>query len=236
MSFVYKIVNKINKRYYVGISRGKYTTKKLFWLKTNINCSQCNYKLKADILEYGRDNFELIVVRETSDETELLNCFDEIFPVNHVAMEKSYNIDKKYRCIGLSPKSEATKLRMSLAKKGSVYSDEILERRANAQRQRFIDYADKGIPSNWKSCKPYLIYHNKEWHYFPLMTKDRISKALGVNFRYMYKLYEKYINTGNSLICRCGKFDGIIMYNDVKLIDEKLKYISYKTYEHKDYE
>lgn len=219
MPFVYKITNTVNDKFFVGISRGKYTPNKLFWLKTNVNSVHCNRKLKPDVIAYGREKFKLSIVKETNDENELMKVYHECFPVDYHRYEQSYNIDIVFHQPTFHAKSTETKLKMSVAKKGVICSDEIKRNRAEGQQRRIDRLKEAGLPCNWASCLPYLIFFNNGWHYFPVMPMGKIGNVMGFNLAYVLDLYKSKLNTGESLNCKTKRFRSIIIYNNPELIE-----------------
>lgn len=235
MAYVYKISNSVNDRYYIGICRGKYTPNKLFWLKTNPSGFHCNKKLRSDVLKLGRECFKLEVLKETDNEHELLDVYDENIAKNHREMEYHYNINKHYSHPPLRPKSEETKRKMSVAKKGSVYSAEILQRRADGQRNRFAKLKEEGKKVIVSKDYTYLIRYNNRWHYFPNFSKTAINQILLEDINYIERKAGNLLNSGFPLVCSTKKFTGIIIYNDVNLINQKLQTVDYIKHDYRDY-
>lgn len=97
MFIVYKITNKVNHKIYIG-STSKSLVERF---KKHINdAKNTDYPLYLDIIEYGPDSFEIQLIEECANKSEMLSR--EIFWIKYLksnTINGNYNI-KYGKCIG----------------------------------------------------------------------------------------------------------------------------------------
>ena len=213
--YVFKIINTITNDYYVGICNGNKFPKKVLNEMININS---NEKLKSSVYIHGRENFRIEIIIETTD-------LDELYTIYEMELSNSTLKGSAASFIKL-PKSESTKQKMSDAKKGSVYSQEIQDRRSDGQRARFAKLKELGLKVQYPIVNEYLIYYNG-WHHFKNTAKETISEKIGFRIDYAIKLAGDKINTGQSISPKL-KHKNTIIYDNSELISQLLPSLELK--------
>ena len=147
---IYVITNTINNKKYVGrtsmsinrrMSRHKYVS-------SHDECAQYNYPLYSDARMYGWNSFEVKVVMETEDEW-LANKIEEFVTEELKTLAPNgYNQaigNKRFWGKGEanhnfgSHRSEETKLKMSLAKRGKKLSQETKDKISESRKGKYCD-------------------------------------------------------------------------------------------------
>jgi len=142
---IYKIVNALNGSMYIGQSvNPTYRAKRHFW-KNNGCIKLCNA-----IEKYGKDNFSFSVLCWCADKTDA-NEVEELLIGLADTRSNGYNITPGGFGTGAGKDnpffgkthSEATRARLSEAKRGSTMSEELREKIANLNRNRTMSEATK---------------------------------------------------------------------------------------------
>lgn len=150
---IYKIINRVNNKYYVGssinITEGK---GRLARHKTDLKYNRHdNEHLQRAWNSYGCDNFEFVIVEKLDNitkkelllveqkyldiaKTELDKCYNMSFDAFGTRYVRSEVVEKRRNSQKRRVFSEESKKRMSEARKGWVYSPETLEKMKIAKR------------------------------------------------------------------------------------------------------
>ena len=171
-SGIYKIVNKINGKCYIGSA---INTKRRWWRhKTSlIHNKHFNSHLQHAWNKYGRDNFEFILVENVSidklleiEQTYLLDCKnnpDKYYNISydaespHRGLTMSEDAKKK---ISQSMKgriaSDETKIKMSEARKGMIFSIEHRNNIGKSSKSRIPwSKGRTGLKPSWNKGIPW---------------------------------------------------------------------------------
>jgi group I intron endonuclease len=155
VSGIYKIINRINEKYYVG-SSVSITGGKGRWArhKTDLKYNRHdNEHLQRAWNEYGKDNFDFVVVEQLDfiTQKDLLVIEQKYLDVAKIEPDKCYNLNfdafgtkylreesikKKSKSLKGRMFSKESKRRMSEARKGIIYSKETLENMSRAKSGR----------------------------------------------------------------------------------------------------
>lgn len=140
MRVIYKIINAINNKFYIG-SAVKFTRRKATHLRMLRAGRHSNKHLQAAWDKYGEAAFVFAVVEEVSDSADILMT-ENVWLKAHVGKEHCYNIamdataptlgmtgDKSYRYGKLYPHTEETKLKIGETSKGRTFTDEVNKRK-----------------------------------------------------------------------------------------------------------
>jgi len=119
---IYKILNSINKKCYIGSSKDikKRWKSHLSDLKHG---THPNSKLQNSWEKYSQDVFEFSIIEVVEDVKYLINR-EQFWMDFHKCIEEGYNITPIAGCPSLLKHSNETKLKMSLTKKGKKNSRE----------------------------------------------------------------------------------------------------------------
>lgn len=219
ISGIYKIINKVNEKYYVGSSINIY--KRWNQHKSNLNRNiHTNDHLQKSWNKYGKNNFEFVIVEEISEE-QLLIVEQKYINECKNNSDISYNISND----AISPMkgrkhSEKTKLEYSKTRKGMKRSKEFCkmcsERKHTQETKDKLKFdrigkdnpfynkthtliSKKKIRDNSIKGNKFALYANIIYSWYNKLTKEKISCT-------QYDLYTKYnLDRGNLSGVRNGK-------------------------------
>jgi hypothetical protein len=127
---VYKILNTITNKVYIGSCKGHYLRKGQHWYKLRRGVHD-NYKLQEDWADYGESAFKFVPIEFVIDTNTLINreqfwldLYDSSSPGigYNISPTAGSNLGIKMRAV--------SRVRMSLAKKGKKQSSEAIKKRA----------------------------------------------------------------------------------------------------------
>ena len=157
-SGIYKITNKINKKYYIGSA---------------IDCHKRWYKkynkhLEAAFKKYGKDNFLFEIIEEVEDCNQLIereqHYIDILKPEYNIRLLASSNL-------GIKASSE-TKEKLSIARRMRITTSDTCRKISEALKGRQINWKDKiAIANSGENNYNYGNELSAEW-------KEKISKTL----------------------------------------------------------
>lgn len=140
MRVIYKIINVINNKFYVG-SAVKFNKRRATHLRQLKAGSHTNKHLQAAWNQYGEKSFVFAVVEEVPDDVSILEVENK-WLAEHVGKEYCYNIalDATAPMAGRTgetsprwgvqiPHTEETKRKIGIASKGRTYTDEVNKRK-----------------------------------------------------------------------------------------------------------
>ncbi len=164
-SGIYKIVNKVNGKYYVGSSNDILTPNQgrkylHYWaLKRN---RHSNRKLQFAWNKYGEENFDFLVVEECSPErTLLLDVEQKYLDIAKNEQDKTYNLS--FIAGGIEMTEETRRL-IGISKIGNKYC---LGKRCSEKTKEKISKANTGKKRSSEACER--------------ISKSRIGKYTGEN-------------------------------------------------------
>ena len=120
VSGIYKIINKVNGKYYVGSSK----CIKNRWSQHKADLRNNNHKndyLQNAWNKYGENNFEFIIIEENISERELLIVEQRYLHIAHKEQKKCYNLNFDASGGNIS---EYSKQKISMFHKGKILSNE----------------------------------------------------------------------------------------------------------------
>lgn len=175
-SGIYKIINLINGRFYIGsaVQLNKRTKNHLYDLRAN---RHSNYKLQHDWLVHGEDNFSLEVIEEVKSahliEREQF-WMDTLKPKYNIRLTAENSLGAKH--------SEESKIKVGLASKGRRHSEETKEfcRQINIGRQKSPETRKKLSEANiGKKQSPERVEKNRLAHLGRKHT-DEAKRKIGL--------------------------------------------------------
>lgn len=200
---IYKIVNKIDGKYYVGSTKNFKTR----WNqhKNRLNkLIHCNQKLQNAWIKYGFENFEFVILKILS--------LDELFDVEQIYLaecklnsQSNYNISYDAYCptrgrvVGTTPDNVKQKISMSL--KGKEFTEERIQNIKNSLRR--INFAEKVSGSG----NPFYGKKHPKWLMDQIASKVSKGKVYfqhdihGIVHLTRREMIEKY-KLNDSHICR----------------------------------
>jgi hypothetical protein len=172
---IYKIVNKINNKLYVGSCTGHYRRKAQHYYKLRNNVHDNNH-LQSAWNKYGENNFEFIVIEFVEDTIKLIKreqyWIDTLNSCNRLV---GYNKNPSARNSLRHKMSDESKRKMSLAKRGVKPSIEVARQRGLSCRKNINQYSKDNV-----FIKQFngIIEASKELN----ITTTSISKCLSSNY------------------------------------------------------
>lgn len=140
MRVIYKIINAINNKFYIG-SAVKFGRRKATHLRLLRNGKHSNKHLQAAWDLYGENAFVFAVIEEVPDGEDILAA-ENVWLKEHAGQDHCYNIamdataptlgmtgDKCYRYGKSYPHTEATKVKIGVSSKGRPQSEETRAKR-----------------------------------------------------------------------------------------------------------
>jgi hypothetical protein len=142
-SAIYKIVNKINGKIYVGSCVFHYTRKAQHWYRLRRD-SHANTHLQSAWNKYGEENFIFEIIEYVYDKYMLLKRED--YWINRLnTVDRTIGYNKGYAVSNLGFKhSEASKRKMSISKKGVKPDPEVARKRGLLIRKAVNQYTKEG--------------------------------------------------------------------------------------------
>ena len=135
ISGIYKIVNKINGKYYVGSSKNIIKSrwkKHKYFVKNN---KHWNVKFQNAWNKYGEDNFEWIII-ETVNENQLLMIEQKYLDIAKNEQDRCYNMVFEARGSFLSKEAKS---KISKYNKTRVFTNETRNKISQAAKQRLSE-------------------------------------------------------------------------------------------------
>lgn len=226
VSGIYKIVNKIDGKYYVGSSKNIYKRWKAHIRSLNGNYHTNDY-LQSAWKKYGNSAFEFIIIEITNDEETFLfeqkyldvakleqdKCYNLNFEVSAVIMLSEYSKQKQKLALINHYKNPENRKKISLKLKGIPLSDETKQKMSLSRTgEKHFRYGKKltlehktklskshiGIKNPWSDKNIYTCYNE--------LSKIKVS---GTRYE-LSKLMNLKQDTTNYLIrkqtkkTRCG--------------------------------
>ena len=152
MGGIYKIVNKINNKYYVGSS---YDIIHRFYLhKLNLkNCRHCNDKLQNAWNKYGAENFDFIIIDRVENRDTLLDVEQKYLNNAFLEKDKVYNINFLVDKVNYT---DEVRKKISLSSKGRKHSLETIKKIINSNKTRvYSSETREKIGDSHKGVKNY---------------------------------------------------------------------------------
>ena len=120
ISGIYKIINKVNKKYYIGSSNNILKRKcDHFWMLQNEIHDNCH--LQAAYKKYSKENFEFIIIEQNIPIDQLLIVEQKYLDVAKKEKRKCYNISFIAERLEMS---EETKRKISISNTGKIMSEQ----------------------------------------------------------------------------------------------------------------
>jgi group I intron endonuclease len=218
ISGIYKIVNKVNGKYYVGSSKDILGTdgRKAQHFRELKNHRHCNSHLQAAWDKYGSENFELIVVEEVLP--DLLIKTEQKY-LNEAAVDKGKSYNKSF----IAGKIEMTpelKARLSAIKIGKYDGEN------NPAYVRVPEEVKLLIKDYWvKHGKNLTILFSKEngvghGTCLRLIKEFRLDPAANDSRKIFYKMESRKLFKNNESLVRVGKRN--FRYNNANYILENV--------------
>ena len=196
ISGVYKIVNKVNGKYYIGSSSN--IIRRWYRHRTDLNRNKhSNQYLQNAVNKYGLNNFELIIEREFSDNLSMLNKEQNLLNI-HFGKEYCYNLNPG-----------VTELN---GNKNPFYGKHHTEESKKKMGGAVINYTGKNNPFYGKSHSILLkdkirkqkkeLYKVKENHplydntFYTFFNKNTNETFNGTRYEF-YSKYNMFNNKGN---------------------------------------
>jgi len=172
-SGIYKIINKVNGKFYIGSSINFKERWKHHWSDLK-NDRHVNAYLQNSYNKHGRKNFQIEILKFVIPDRDLVlkeeqKFLDYFFEKER---EKIYNI-ARYACSGMKGRSHTEEAKQLLSEKlsgenhphyGKPVSEEWREK-ISKSRKRFTDEQEASFRDRWKSGE----------------TKSSIAKEIGVH-------------------------------------------------------
>lgn len=143
-SAIYKIVNNINNKLYIGSCVGHYLRKGQHWYRLRKGTHDNNH-LQNSWNKYGEENFEFIVIEFVPDVNNLIKREQHWIDTLKVC-DRTIGYNKAPRAgsnLGRKMSKEARR-KMSLAKKGIKQDPEVVKRRILAASVAVDQYTKEG--------------------------------------------------------------------------------------------
>ena len=195
---IYKIINKVNNKIYVGKAKDIY--KRIQAHKYNLTKESKNenrYLINA-WHKYGPLNFEYVVIEELELDEELLREREDYWIVELKATDKDFGYNlRRDSSTGLIVSEETRKLKSEIFKgernpnygnKWSLEQKEKMSKRLKAEfssGERIIN-----IEASKKRCK----VRNKRWEENPSLKEDMKKKVSANKTEYQFYQYDKVTN------------------------------------------
>lgn len=171
---IYKIVNKINDKIYIGSCIGHYRRKAQHWYKLRQGTHDNNHLQSAWNL-YNEENFEFIIIEFISNTNVLIEREQYWMDMLNVCNRKiGYNKAPRAGSNLGRKMSLESRQKMSLAKKGVKPTPELAKRRGMSCRKQILQYSkDNMFIKEFNGIVEASNMLN--------IRKDSISKALSPN-------------------------------------------------------
>jgi hypothetical protein len=173
---IYKIVNTVNKKIYVGSCIAHYRRKAQHYYKLK-NKVHDNNHLQSSWNKYGENNFKFIIIEFVEDTNKLIEREQHWIDILQSCNNKIGYNKNSIASSSLGYKmSKESKKKMSLAKKGIKPSKELATRRGLSCRKNINQYSKDG--SFIKKFNG-IIQASKELN----ISTTSISKCLSSNYK-----------------------------------------------------
>jgi group I intron endonuclease len=198
ISGIYKIVNKINKKYYVGSSKNISGCINGRWIrhKKDLNANiHCNTHLQRAWNKYGSENFKFLIIERNISEEKLLEYEQKYLDIAKTEKDKCYNVSF---IAGRIIMTEKIKRKIGDANRGKKHSEETKKKISQNSSKywlgKHLSEETKQKLSRKNSGKNHLFY------------KKNIPWTSGINnINYDYTIYnflnvktdENFIGTRN---------------------------------------
>ena len=195
---IYKIINKVNNKIYVGKAKDIY--KRIQAHKYNLAKESKNenrYLINA-WYKYGPLNFEYIVIEELELDEELLKEREDYWIVKLKATDKNFGYNlRRDSSTGLIISEETKKLKSEIFKGernpnyGNKWSLEQKEKMSKRLKTEFKSGERViSIEASKKGCK----VRNKRWEENPSLKEDMKKKVSASKTEYQFYQYDKITN------------------------------------------
>ena len=226
ISGIYKIVNRIDGKYYVGSSQdiGKRWKSHVNELKRN---RHWNIHLQRSWNKYGNENFKFVICKECPV-YRLFECEQE--ELNRITVETSYNINlSSFSPMRGKHHSKDSKLKLSISHKGKLRSE---EHRLNLSKSLKGKYVGKLHPQFGKQLSlqhKLKISKSNSGKIRNPQSKILMSKAKSGSKHpnYNHTTY-KFFNKTTNIIEKCTKHElekkyNLVQSNVVRIITKERK-------------
>lgn len=146
---IYKIINVINNKFYVGSAEDFTRRKRVHWWRLRKG-THANKHLQSAWLKYGESAFTFVIVDELSPEADVLAA-ENVWLKEHVGKEYCYNIatnatspqtgmygEKNSMWGKTFSHTEEAKAKIAAAGRGRIPSQETIEKRRKAMRGHHV--------------------------------------------------------------------------------------------------